>query len=119
MLWYKYSFSNFFSLVAPEVLKMEGYSFPVDMWSIGITAYAILRGKLPFYGQNKNEIIDNTLLAPVSFEDQHWQTIGISDNAKDLIKNLLCKDPLKRLTPKQALAHPWFEHIRSRQLLSV
>lgn len=36
-----------------------------------------------------------------------WEKV--SPLAKDLIKKLLVKDPKKRMSPKQALKHPWFE----------
>jgi hypothetical protein len=33
----------------------------------------------------------------------------VSSLAKDFIRKLLVKDPKKRMCPKQALKHPWFE----------
>lgn len=39
----------FFTILAPEVFQAfmdggPGYSYPVDWWSLGITAYELLRG---------------------------------------------------------------------------
>jgi serine/threonine protein kinase len=39
------------------------------------------------------------------FDDSVWD--DISDSAKDLIRNLLVKEPSKRFTAKQCLQHPW------------
>lgn len=39
------------------------------------------------------------------FDDSVWD--DISDSAKDLIRNLLVKDPTKRYTASQCLDHPW------------
>ena len=42
--------------VAPEVLNLNGYSFPVDIFSVGVVIYLCLRGKLPFDGKSKDEV---------------------------------------------------------------
>ena len=35
--------------LAPEIFdKVKGYSFEVDLWSIGIIVYIMLIGKAPF-----------------------------------------------------------------------
>jgi serine/threonine protein kinase len=39
------------------------------------------------------------------FDDSVWD--DISDSAKDLIRNLLVKDPSKRYTASQCLDHAW------------
>lgn len=70
----------------------------------------MLRGKLPFDGSNKDEIIDRTLAAKLEFTNPHWQSV--TDAAKDLLSHLLVKDPRHRFTPEQALAHHWFDSIR-------
>ncbi|KAG3059064.1 hypothetical protein PC121_g14103 [Phytophthora cactorum] len=41
------------------------------------------------------------------FSDRVWKTI--SADAKDLVQRLLERDPAKRLTAAEALAHSWFE----------
>lgn len=35
----------------------------------------------------------------------------VSDAAKNLVKNLLEKEPSKRLNSNQILSHPWFTHL--------
>jgi serine/threonine protein kinase len=41
--------------IAPEVLKMQ-YGHKSDVWSTGITAYQLLTGRLPFYGEEGLEV---------------------------------------------------------------
>jgi serine/threonine protein kinase len=98
--------------VAPEVLKCSGYGFSVDIWSIGVIMYLLLRGRLPFDGKTKDEIIDRTLTAPLDFSHAHWSTV--SDEAKELLRMLLTKDPALRCSEATARAHPWFEPVRNR-----
>merc|ERR1712032_1612025 len=45
--------------------------------------------------------------------DAHWQKI--SKEAKDLISQLLIKNPAQRITCENAMKHEWFEPIREEQ----
>lgn len=100
--------------VAPEVLSLVGYGRETDIWSVGVIMYLLLRGELPFYGKTKNEIIQKTLHADVSLEgDVAWASV--SPAGKSLLKGLLTKEPSKRLTAQDALAHEWFSAPPSRR----
>ena len=43
--------------IAPEILEGKGYSYSCDFWSIGILAYEMVYGELPF-GNYANGILD-------------------------------------------------------------
>ena len=49
------------SYVAPEVLTMQGYGREADLWSVGVIMFLLLCGKLPFDGEDHNEIIRSTI----------------------------------------------------------
>ena len=53
------------------------------------------------------------------FPSPYWD--GISEPAKDLIRNLLIVDPSKRFSADQILAHPWIcgEKTPRKQLPNV
>ena len=34
--------------MAPEVMKSKGYTFSIDLWSIGICAFELICGYLPY-----------------------------------------------------------------------
>ncbi|KAM3572356.1 hypothetical protein VYU27_005617 [Nannochloropsis oceanica] len=91
--------------VAPEILKKEPYGKPVDMWSIGVITFILLAGYAPFYDEDQVKLFTKIKTAHFKFELDTWE--HISPEAKDLIRRLLCADPSARLTPAEALAHPW------------
>ena len=77
--------------VAPEVLRKDPYSFSADIWSIGCILYALLSGSLPFDHESQKETIRMTLEDKLEFDLPCWK--NVSDTCKDLIKQLLTKDP--------------------------
>ncbi|XP_071008996.1 calcium/calmodulin-dependent protein kinase type 1D-like isoform X2 [Oncorhynchus clarkii lewisi] len=91
--------------VAPEVLAQKPYSKAVDCWSIGVIAYILLCGYPPFYDENDSKLFEQILKADYEFDAPYWD--DISDSAKEFISSLMEKDPQKRFTCDQALAHPW------------
>lgn len=91
--------------VAPEVIRAETYTPAVDIWSLGVLAYNMLSGKLPFDGNNIKEVLRRVRTGKYSFPAAEWD--DISHDAKDFIRGLLELDPKKRLTAREALEHPW------------
>jgi len=91
--------------VAPEILTAESYDKSVDMWSVGVIIYILLSGYPPFYADSAPALFKKIMDVKYDFDDSVWD--DISDSAKDLIRNLLVKDPAKRFTAKQCLQHPW------------
>lgn len=51
--------------IAPEVLKCQ-YTLSADMWSVGIVAYQLLTGKLPFAGEEGLEVAEAFMTGEVS-----------------------------------------------------
>ncbi|XP_015795298.1 calcium/calmodulin-dependent protein kinase type 1 [Tetranychus urticae] len=91
--------------VAPEVLSQKPYGKAVDVWSIGVIAYILLCGYPPFYDENDANLFAQIVKGDFEFDSPYWD--DISDSAKDFITHLICVNPNKRYTCKQALAHPW------------
>ena len=133
--------------MAPEILlssKEKGYEgFPVDIWSSGISLYIMLSGTLPFNYKNKkntdeneeeeneeeeesmseksksNKKEDDNFKLQYSIVYKEPKKIEkISDEARDLLKGLLNKDPKKRLTCEQILNHPWLNDFKEKNISS-
>jgi calcium/calmodulin-dependent protein kinase I len=91
--------------VAPEILKHESYGKPVDMWSIGVIAYILLSGHVPFLGATDKEEMENIKSCNYEFDFLTWGYV--SEQAKDFVKKLLVIDSSVRYTVEEALADPW------------
>ncbi|KAJ0766723.1 putative protein kinase CAMK-CDPK family [Helianthus annuus] len=92
--------------IAPEVLKRK-YGPEVDIWSIGVMLYILLRGVPPFWAESEHGIFNEILKGHVDFTSDPWPSI--SHRAKDLVKKMLTSDPKQRLTAHQVLSHPWIK----------
>jgi len=104
--------------VAPEVLTSESYDKSVDMWSVGVIIYILLCGYPPFYADNAPALFRKIMDVKYDFDDAVWD--DVSEEAKNLIRHLLVKDPKERYTAKQCLDDPWVQgHNVSDKPLSV
>mmetsp|Transcript_19800 Transcript_19800/g.28472 ORF Transcript_19800/g.28472 Transcript_19800/m.28472 type:complete len:659 (-) Transcript_19800:13-1989(-) len=91
---------------APEVLR-GSYDQRCDVWSIGVIGYMLLSGCPPFYGSNSDAIHDMILTEEADFSSKRFS--HVSSTALDFLQKLLVKDANQRLTPEQALAHPFIQ----------
>ncbi|XP_067434969.1 serine/threonine-protein kinase H1-like [Thunnus thynnus] len=91
--------------LAPEVLLRRPYSCAVDMWALGVIAYIMLSGSMPFEDDSRVRLYRSILRGRYSFHGDPWPSV--SNLAKDFIQRLLALDPATRLTSDQAIRHPW------------
>ena len=83
----------------------ECYTEKADLWSVGVLMYQLLANRLPFDGNTDQDTMLAIRDGSFSFEGPAWRII--SDEAKDLIKQLLRYNPNMRISAKEALKHPW------------
>ena len=84
---------------APEVLSASEYDQSADMWSLGVIVYVMLCGFPPFFDDSDN------MKVKYSFPSPAWD--DISEQAKELIAQLLQKDPKLRPSAEEVQEHQW------------
>ncbi|KAI9484757.1 kinase-like domain-containing protein [Zychaea mexicana] len=115
--------------MGPEILSYQKYDAKADLWSVGAVLYEMVTGRPPFRAQNHLELLKKIqenkdhIRFPdekPSMNDQQQQqqypssysattttsdTIGIGNDLKDLIRKLLKKDPVERITFDKFFMH--------------
>ena len=77
------------------------YDETVDEFSAGVILYILLTGYPPWWNPSDKYI------CRITFEPVCWS--GYSQNARDLVNRLACKDLNKRLVASDAISHSWFK----------
>ncbi len=101
--------------LAPEIILKLGYGKAVDWWTLGSIIYEMVVGLPPFYTNDRASLFDKIKFSSPVYPPH------LSDKARNLLENLLKKDPAKRLgsDPKNPVrGHPWFENINWDALLA-
>jgi serine/threonine protein kinase len=103
------------NFMAPEIWKVpkDGYSYEVDIWSMGIVMYNLLTGTFPF------KVSKNDGSSVLNGEFEFPKNIYISKEAKNLIKQILVKDPKKRPSLIQIVYHDFFHKNKFPKFLDI
>ena len=125
-LWYR----------APELMLGENkYSFGVDLWALGCIFVELITKKPVFQGDCQIDQIYKIFQLLGSPDDASWPGITklafyrenfpkfrasgienivpcLSIDGLDLLKKLLCLDPRKRISAKEALCHDFFKELK-------
>ncbi|XP_052005459.1 serine/threonine-protein kinase 32B-like [Xyrauchen texanus] len=86
--------------IAPEVFQsfvdgVSGYSYAVDWWSLGVTAYELLQGARPYDIHSSTTVGD---VINIFREQRVCYSSNWSKGMTDLLRKLLMKDPVNRLS---------------------
>jgi serine/threonine protein kinase len=105
-----FTFCGTADYLAPEILSNRGYTKSVDWWSLGCLLYEMLVSVSPFYNSNVKKMYKSILNDGIRFPQ------SVSPLAKDLISQLLKKDPGERLgsgvdDAKEIQGHSFFGEI--------
>ncbi|KAJ7341709.1 hypothetical protein JRQ81_006520 [Phrynocephalus forsythii] len=100
---------------APELLAHKKYGPKVDVWSIGVSMFAMLTGTLPF------------TVEPFNIKQLHLKMVKgemnpipphISAGAVRFVHSLLEPDPMKRPMIKEAMKDKWLNDSHNRKPLN-
>ncbi|KAM3720546.1 Serine/threonine-protein kinase [Dirofilaria immitis] len=91
--------------IAPEVLLRSAYTEKVDMWAVGVIAYILMSGIMPFDDDCRSRLYTQIITANYIYYPQFWSG---SELAKDFVDALLETDPNVRLSAIDAVKHEWF-----------
>jgi serine/threonine protein kinase len=86
-----------------------GLARAMDMYAIGIVAYVLLSGCFPFNASSRATLLHQQQRVP-RCNSTRWS--GVSGEAITFVQKLLEPNPLKRMTAKEALDHPFLLEVR-------
>ena len=91
------TFIGSMNYLAPEIVEGKNYSFEADIWSLGVTFYELMTFKKPFEGNFP------AVYLKIIKDEVEPITDFYSKEFRNVIYNMLNKDPSKRLTAKEIL----------------
>ena len=91
------TFIGSMNYLAPEIVEGKNYSFEADIWSLGVTFYELMTFKKPFEGNFP------AVYLKIVKDEVEPITDFYSKEFRNVIYNMLNKDPSKRLTAKEIL----------------
>lgn len=92
--------------MAPEILYYQNYDINSDLWSIGIIIYEMITGNPPFHVKNFYQLTKKMKEQKIQLPSEY----SISKDLKELLENLLIKEPKHRLSWNDFFNHKWFEN---------
>ncbi|CAI9759809.1 unnamed protein product [Fraxinus pennsylvanica] len=105
------SFIGTHEYLAPEIVTGEGHRNAVDWWTLGIFIYELFYGMTPFKEANNELTLANIVALGLEFPKEPV----VAPSAKNLISQLLNRDPNKRMGFMMGAAaikhHPFFHGV--------
>lgn len=85
----------------PEMVEGREHDEQVDVWSLGVLLYEFLVGMPPFEAEGHTATYRRISRVDLKFPP------GVTEEAQDLIRKLLVKEPSLRMPLQEVPKHPW------------
>ncbi|KAK3954122.1 hypothetical protein QBC32DRAFT_96926 [Pseudoneurospora amorphoporcata] len=90
--------------MAPEILRYEKYDAKADLWSVGTVLYEMVTGRPPFKASNHVELLRK--IESSGDVIKFTRESVVSQEMKGLIRALLKKNPVERISFEDLFNHP-------------
>jgi aurora kinase len=91
----------------PEMVEGRDHDEKVDVWSLGVLLYEFLYGSPPFEADGHTATYRRISRVDLRFPTQP----AVSEDAKDLIRRLLVKEPSQRMALADVPKHRWVREL--------
>lgn len=91
--------------VAPEILTHGSYDpYMTDIWSLGVILYVLVTNRFPFRDIQPTELFKKITSEPIDIP------ATVPEGARELLLQMLNRNPANRPTIQQIKQHPWVAH---------
>eukprot|EP00750_Incisomonas_marina_P023398 INCI5032.9.p1 GENE.INCI5032.9~~INCI5032.9.p1 ORF type:complete len:508 (-),score=91.53 INCI5032.9:39-1562(-) len=111
------TFTGTMLYMSPERVEGESYSYPSDIWSVGLLIYTLAEAKFPFINDSFWSLRSRFKANDIpKLPERGPGTKGYSAECCDFVASMLQVDPKSRSTAKELLQHPFIrQHIDDKK----
>ncbi|KAG8388591.1 hypothetical protein BUALT_Bualt02G0141500 [Buddleja alternifolia] len=99
--------------MSPERIRNESYSYPADIWSLGLALFECATGEFPY---TANEGPVNLMLQILDDPSPSLSKQSFSPELCSFVDACLQKDPVTRPTAEQLLLHPFIKKFEDAEV---
>ena len=101
-----FSFCGSPMYLSPELFAKKGVNYKCDIYGIGLLMYEIVTNTPAYVAPNIQLLYEK-----IKRNDINFKVSGIAGDVKDLLENMLTKNPDDRYTLEEVKKHPYFKDI--------